>query len=246
MFANFVKSNSLGILSVAKSHNEFGPLILNWEGGYAGERKIQEVKPHLKIKRINADWERISLTKYYQLQTINKIMESTQQLILPKEKKARNTEGMFKIYGNKTLAETAITDCEPLSAIIDKDDKVYIGYRPADKTGRSELSLVEIVFDDAKGKEISGICWMSPITIGENVIMMESLTAVVEFAKEFCLLLPQLDNEGLSYVNSYYAIGNTWTERQSNGKFELSTLNLKEVFHDWLPCTDNITTTATL
>jgi hypothetical protein len=244
--ANFVKSNSLGILSVAKSHNIFGPLILNWEGGFAGERKIQEVKPFLHIKRINADWEKISLTKYYQLQTINKILESTRQLISPTAKKSRETEGILKIYLNRTMAENAVLECEPLSAVLDREDRVYIGYRAADKTSRSALSLVEIIFDDSNGKEISGICWMSPITIGDNVIQMQSLNAVLKFSKEFCLLLPQLNDEGTSYINNYYAIGHTWSERHSNGKFELSTLNIPEIFHDWLPCCDNETSTTIL
>ena len=241
-FPNFIKSNSLGILSVAKSHNVFGPLILNWEGGYAGERKIQEVKPFLGIKRINADWEKISLTKFYQLQTINKILESTQELISPAVNRSRETEGILKIYMNRTLAETAVFECEPLSAILDNEDRVYIGYRPFDKTSRSALTLVEIEFDDSNGKEVSGICWMAPLKIGENTIQMKSLATVLKFAKEFCLLLPQMNDEGTSYINNYYAIGHEWTERDKNGKFELSTLNATEIFHDWYPCTDEATT----
>jgi hypothetical protein len=241
-FPNFIKSNSLGIMSVAKSHNVFGPLILNWEGGYSGERKIQEIKPFLGIKRVNVEWEKISLTKYYQLQTITRILEATHQLISPIIKKSRETEGILKIYLNRTLAETAVMEYEPLSAVLDNDDRVYIGYRPHDKTTRSSLSLVEIEFDDSRGTEISGICWMSPIKIGEKVIKMKSLTAVSKMAKEFCLLLPQLNDEGTLYINNYYAIGHKWSERQKNGKFELSTLNTAEIFHDWYPCTEEETT----
>jgi hypothetical protein len=140
------------------------------------------------------------------------------------------------------LAETAVLQCEPLSAVLDKDDRVYIGYRPIDKKSRSALTLVEIEFDDSNGSEISSICWMSPIKIGENVIEMKSLTAVLKFAKEFCLLLPQLNDDGSSYINNYYAIGHKWSERQKNGKFELSSLNTTEIFHDWYPCTSEETT----
>lgn len=73
---NFVKSNSLGILSVADAHQAFGPLVLNWEGGYSGERKIQEVKPLLSIKRENTDWQRITLQRLYQLEAISKILDN--------------------------------------------------------------------------------------------------------------------------------------------------------------------------
>jgi hypothetical protein len=237
LFPNFVKSNSLGILSVAKFHNEFGPLILNWEGGYAGERKIQEVKPLLGIKRINAEWEKISMKKYYQSQSINNIVESTQQILNPQVKISRETEGILKIYANKSLAENAVTDCEPLSAIIDDEDRVYIAYRHKDKTTRSSLTLIEIIFDDINGSEICNICWMSPIKLGDKLIQMRSLTDVLKVAREYCLLIPQLNNDdGTSYINSYYAIGHKWSERNKNGKFELSILNTTDIFHDWYPC----------
>ena len=65
---------------------------------------------------------------------------------------------------------------------------------------------------------------------------MISISAVLNIAKEFCLLLPQLNHEGTSYINNYYAIGHKWSERHKNSKFELSTLNTTEIFHFWFPC----------
>ena len=47
---NFVKSNSLGMLAAAQSHIFHDPALLHWEGGWHGERKIQQVKPFLHIK----------------------------------------------------------------------------------------------------------------------------------------------------------------------------------------------------
>ena len=47
---NFVKSNSLGMLAAAQSHIFHGLAMLHWEGGWHGERKIQQVKPLLHIK----------------------------------------------------------------------------------------------------------------------------------------------------------------------------------------------------
>ena len=58
---NFVKSNSLEMLAAAQSHIFHGPAMLHWEGGWHGERKIQQVKPLLHIKRSNADWPTIAL-----------------------------------------------------------------------------------------------------------------------------------------------------------------------------------------
>jgi hypothetical protein len=87
---------------------------------------------------------------------------------------------------------------------------------------------------------------MSPIKIGDKVIQLNSLADCLLMAKEFCLLLPQLNEEGTTYTNNYYAIGNKWSERHQNGKFELSKLNTTEIFHDWYPCTDNDSTTLHL
>jgi hypothetical protein len=120
--------------------------------------------------------------------------------------------------------------------LIKKTEFISVIVRLIKKT-RSALTLVEIEFDDSNGSNISNICWMSPIRMSENVMEMKSLKAVLKFAKEFCLLLPQLTDDGTSYSNNYYAIGHKWTERQKNGKFELSTLNTTEIFHDWYPCT---------
>ena len=58
---NFVQSNSLGLLVEANTHSYHGPATLNSEGGWHGERKIQQVKPLLYIKQSNADWQTITL-----------------------------------------------------------------------------------------------------------------------------------------------------------------------------------------
>ena len=67
---NFVKSNSLGLLVAANTHSYHGPAMLNWEGGWHGEHKIQQVKPLLHIKQSNADWQTIMLHRLYQHETI--------------------------------------------------------------------------------------------------------------------------------------------------------------------------------
>ena len=51
---NFVKLNSLGLLAAANIHSYHGPTMFNWEGGWHGEHKIQQVKPLLHIKWSNA------------------------------------------------------------------------------------------------------------------------------------------------------------------------------------------------
>ena len=72
---NFVKLNSLGLLVAANTHSYHGPATLNWEGGWHGERKIQQVKPLLHIKRKNVDWQTITLRRLYQHETIQQLLD---------------------------------------------------------------------------------------------------------------------------------------------------------------------------
>jgi hypothetical protein len=233
---NFVKSNSLGILSVAKAHDHFGPLILNWEGGYAGERKIQDVKPLLSIKRDNADWEKITLRAHYQLETITNLLEKMKSKKGDNQKQDPNREhnGSIRIFGSRLKAEEAVSQYLPLSGIIDHNHDVWIAFRPTgEQSSRSSVSLLQLEFDDINGENVVGICWMSPIALTNNEKTFDSMNECCSSAMEFALLLPQLSDNGLNFTNKYYALGQKWTERNSNGKFEWSSLNFNSVFKDW-------------
>ena len=72
---NFVKSNCVGLLVAAKTHSYHGPAMLNWEGGWHGERKIQQVKPLLHIIRNNVDWQTITLCRLYKHETIQRLLD---------------------------------------------------------------------------------------------------------------------------------------------------------------------------
>ena len=72
---NVVKSNSLGLLVAINTHSYHVPARLNWEGGWHGEHRIQQVKPLLHIKRSNADWQTITLRWLYQHETIQRLLD---------------------------------------------------------------------------------------------------------------------------------------------------------------------------
>jgi hypothetical protein len=240
---NFTKSNSLGILSVAKAHEQFGPLLLNWEGGYAGERKIQEIKPLLTIKRENADWEKITLRSHYQLETITHLLGIMQDESNESDKKtsSRENNGTIKIFGTKAKLEEAVQACLPLSGIVDENNDVWIAYRPTGtQSERSSVTLVKLVFDDDLGENVQGICWMSPIILSENERSYSTLDECCNYANQFLLLLPQLSDKGNNFTNKYYAIGHKWTERNSSGIFECSNLNLDYIFKDWVTISDDV------
>ena len=108
---NFVKSNSLGLLVAANTHSYHGPTTLNWEGGWHGERKIQQVKPLLHIKRSNVEWQTITLHRLYQHETIQRLLDDCMKEEQNENQTSRQMEGALKVYGSRQMAEEAITFC---------------------------------------------------------------------------------------------------------------------------------------
>ena len=94
---NFVKSNSLGFLVAANTHSYHGPATLNWEGGWHGERKIQQVKPLLHIKRSNLDWQTITLCRLYQHETIQRLLDDCMKQEQNENQTSRKMEGAVKV-----------------------------------------------------------------------------------------------------------------------------------------------------
>ena len=59
-----MESNSLGSLCASDSQDLFEPARLHWEGGLHGEKKMQEAKPTVVIKRGDySDWTNLCLVK---------------------------------------------------------------------------------------------------------------------------------------------------------------------------------------
>ena len=220
---NFVKSNSLGLLVAAKTHSYHGPAKLNWEGGWHGERKIQQVKPLLHIKRSNADWPTITLRRLYQHETKQRLLDDCRSEEEKQNIKTREMEGAVKVYGSRQMAEDVILQNQPITAVLDHQNRLHIPYRPIGRanTTRSSIDLLEIICDDDKGMMIQDLCWICPIHYTNNIIAFESLHSMTsKFVKEFVLMLPTLNEEnGQNFVNNYYCVGHTWTERNNEGKF---------------------------
>ena len=123
---NFVKSNSLGLLVVANTHSYHGPAMLNWEGGWYGERKIQQVKPLLHIKQSNADWQTITLHQLYQHETIQRLLDNCMREEQNENQTSREMVGALKVYGSCQMAEEAILHNQPITAVLDHKDLLHI------------------------------------------------------------------------------------------------------------------------
>lgn len=74
---------------------------------------------------------------------------------------------------------------------------------------------------------------MAPIIVSNKTLDMNSMMDVMEFAKEYALLLPYMSDTGDKYINKYYGVGSKWSERNQNGQFEMSQLNTNDIFCDW-------------
>lgn len=229
---NFVKSNSLGILSAADSHHYLGPAVLHWEGGYGGERKIQEVKPLLSIKRENANWQQITLRRLYQLDTIAKLLENIPGDDFSAEK-TREHEGLMKIYPKPNNLREAVANCLPLSGVLDVANRIWLACRPSGGASRSSVMLVEILFDDENGHDVGNICWMAPIKIGSSSKQFSSMSEVLTYSGQFVLLLPSLSKNGEDFKNEYYTVGSKWSERTRSGVFQAYGLN-EFILNDWI------------
>jgi hypothetical protein len=240
---NFVKSNSLGILAAADAHDYFGPAILNWEGGFGGERKIQDVKPLLGIRRSNAKWESIVMTKLYQQETIQWMLTryaSDRGVV----KQDRACDGLYSIFKSRADALNAISERLPMSAILSKG-VVWLTYRPSaterpvgERGTRSQVGLLRVYFDDENGKLVCG-CWMAPINVGPSsadVAAFPSVGKLEDSVRQHVLMLPALmlpdGAKDPSFANLYYCLGDKWTERNNVGSFVDYSIS-DDMFRDW-------------
>jgi len=239
---NFCKSNSLGTLSAAKAHRCLGPAFLWWEGGWAGERKIQNAKPQLGIKRATADWRTLVLQCLWQRDMLSALMRQLDGTCEDDDSK-REMEGMLRVCANRSAALEAVDNNMPLSAMLANDGTIWIAHRPStsecldDETkptsvgwSRSAVQLQELKFHDGLGKCVSDLCWFAPVNVG-RVFSLGSTSDVREFANQHLLLLPQLGPND-ECQNSHCGIGSKWSQRNSRCVFGSPQISTK-VFEDW-------------
>ena len=233
---NFVKSNSLGLLVVANTHSYHGPGTLNWEGGWHGECKFQQVKPLLYIKRSNSDWQTITLCQLYQHGIIQRLLDDCMREEHNENQTSREMEGELKVYGSHQMAEEAILHNKPITAVLDNKNLLHIPYRPIGRanTTQSSVDLMEIRCDHNEGMMIQNLCWVCPIHSTNNIINFDSIySKKSNFIKEFVLMLPTLNEDnGQDFMNNYYCVGHTWTEQNDEGKF-IPTQITNNIFRDW-------------
>ena len=186
---NFVKSNSVGLLVAANTHSYHGPSTLNWELGWHGERKIQQVKPLLHIKQSNGDWETITLRQLYQHETIQRLLDDCVREEQNENQTSREMEGALEVYGTCQRAEEAIVHNQPITAVLDHKDILHIPYHLIGRanTMRSSVDLMEIQCDDHEGTMIQNLCWVCPIHSTNNIITFECLYSIkIKFHKRVC------------------------------------------------------------
>ena len=133
-----------------------------------------------------------------------------------KNQTSRQIECAPKVYGSRQMAEEAIHSAQPITAVLDHKNVLYIPYRPIGRanTTRSSVDLMEIQCDDHGGTMIQNLCRVCPIHSMNNIISFKSIYSIKSyFIKEFVLMLPTMNEDnGQDFMNSYYCVGHTWTE----------------------------------
>ena len=186
------------------------------------------------IKRGNADWQTISVTRMYQLEALTQLLDSLDNA----KPSGRELEGTMKIYSNKNQLMDEINNCRPLSGVLDIEGGVYLGCRTtkddAGDTYRSAICLYKLMFDDGNGELLKGMCWCAPISLSndESSRLFNSRQDVSSSVSEYLLILPQINDDGDAYQNSYHVIGHKWSERISNGTFTSPNLT-PGLYQDW-------------
>jgi hypothetical protein len=250
---NFAKSVSLAALGVNEAHKYFGPARLYHEGGWPGERKIQQPKAFLHVKRSTADWSRIVLHGVNREEALEGLLAS----ILKTKREGRKI-GEVYVFGNSEDVESALQNPQPMSGVL-LNGQLWLAHRPVMKEDqdqwfssesaplgmatRSAVNLKPIVLNDSQGVHFRNLCWCAPIeTINDNEEDNEedhkSYYTLVELDKDVeqhCLLLPRMEISGKDEVcvNSYYVVGDKWTERVRTGEFVRSPIT-QDIFSDWL------------
>ena len=230
---NFVKSNSLGILACDSTHTDMGPAVLHWEGGWEGERKIQQLKPLLHIKRSNTDWPRLTLKKIYQLDSLEWMLDNLDDKEDNQSRQNRETNSMLRIYKSRADMEENVNDSQILCGLLGNDGNVYLSYRPVGEeqgNTRTKIKITKVDFRDDDGEYTVTGCWRAPLALTNECISYDNVGILAKsFLEEVVLLLPRLSVESNQFEPVYYCIGNQWTERTPSGMFELPSIN-NEIF----------------
>jgi hypothetical protein len=205
---------------------QFIPFVYEGWESILHEKKIQQVKPLLGIKRQNTDWATIVLRRLYQNETLKRLLEVKRPSEQSKEPDI--LEGAVKVYKSREEVDKALKSNLPLSALKLGNNSIHMVYRES-----QQVHLLEICFHDAEGHQVCDICWCSPISTTHNLNPFDSMTQIQAITEQYILLLPVLDNKGTEYVNSYHAISNKWLERTQSGLFKPTAIP-EQLFQDWI------------
>jgi hypothetical protein len=234
---SYVKSNSLGLIGVADAHDYFGSAAMNWEGGEEGERKIQQVKPQMGIRRRNAAWQKISMQKIYTNDSIDWLLGR-----LPTKESltfSDTSQNLHRVYRDLDEAEK-ITRGDSAVALYEVNGRFYVLYKPTgeENTSRSLAALLEINLNDGNGEYRFG-CWFSAMSLSgicgtKHVYPRKDLEGVItRNILALPLLTMKLDKPEITTShNKFYLISDDWDERVKGGCFIKSHLT-ESLFTSW-------------
>ena len=235
---SYVKSNSLGLLAVADAHDYFGSAAMNWEGGEEGERKIQDVKPTMGIRRKNTAWQSLCMQKIYTQDSIDWLLKR-----LPttntKSPNTNQDQYLHNVYRDYNEAQKIVQGDVAMS-LYEMEGRYYILYKPTgeDYISRSSTALLEVVLEDKNGFYRFG-CWFAEISIPltnekRKVVPRKDLEAcITRNILALPLVTMAFDKPEITTCQpKFYLITDDWDERINGGNFIKSHIT-ESLFTSW-------------
>ena len=186
---------------------DYGPLRLYWEGGNKGEGLLQYIKPLVTQGTHKPTFPKTLLTKYYK----DRFLQHLLKIDLKEEDRedGENTDVQytkFRTYNNINMIETAITNGDSVSLIIQKDYSLCVSFYDTNKEHR----LCNVITDDDCG-EIVHATYVTKLSLGHSKTVEKHELTTNSNVDMFGLALPLKQKNDNTYL--YYIITDNWKER---------------------------------
>ena len=204
----FNKSNFVSLLNFPRNIKMFGPPWLYWEGGYCGEKVIQQLKS--LINGLIPNWETSVLQRYYREKSLHLILDDISFKTIKEDVKSNFLKGTlhknYKRYKTDSNAISKFNDNEPLSVLY-VDGEEFVVMLSADE-------YLQLSYDKNVSvcRDVSGLPYFKWI-IDHHVIQ---ISRIIKVMKE-CILLPHVANRGF-----YHVMASDWSFFSDKFRFVLS------------------------
>jgi hypothetical protein len=232
--------NNASLPNIIHSMSSHGPPVDQWEGGYGGERSIQDLKPFLKgVCVVRPSELKAAMIRYYQNTMLARLSDdfllpaASPQLLVngattTRPKTTRNSHQ--RIYSNREEVERILERHSELSAALYSVEEKYIVLVKVKGQEGEGIRYLQIIQRDISAVEID--------LLHLSVLSMEGEAAVAEPAAEtfdtFLLFLPtscfwhdqrHTTDPDPSWANKYIAVADDYRVMREDGTYGLKKIS---------------------